>query len=96
MNVETDATCKNVCAGKIEVPTNKEIKALNEMRNIKSKVKAIKENIKRLNESRDEKARNEALALEKDLERLKTEWTKWQQKHKEAVRERMIILGHEE
>ena len=96
MNVETDANCKNVCAGKIEVPTDKEIEALNEMRNIKSRVKAIRENIKRLDDSKDEKAQNKVLALEKDLERLKTEWTKWQQKHKEAVRERMIILGHEE
>ena len=96
MNIETDISCKNVCTGKIEVPTDKEISALNMMRNIKSKVKAIKENIKRLNDSRDEKARGRALELEKDLEKYKTEWTEWQQKHKEAVCERMIILGHEE
>mgnify|MGYP001033706801 CR=1 FL=1 len=58
MNIETDISCKTMCAGKIEVPTDKEIAALNEMRNIKSKVKAIKENIKRLNDSRDQKARD--------------------------------------
>ena len=46
MNIETEISCKNVCAGKIEVPTDKEIAALNEMRAIKSKVKSIKENIR--------------------------------------------------
>ena len=96
MSIETEINCKDVCAGKIKVPTDKEVAALKEMRTIKTKVKAIKEDIRTLNESGDEKARDKALALEKDLERYKVKWKEWQQKHKEAVRERMVILGHEE
>jgi len=96
MNIETDKSCKNVCTGKIEVPTDKEISALNKMRNIKSKVKAVKENIRQLIDSGNEKTRERVSELEKDLESYKAEWTEWQKRHKEAVRERMIILGHEE
>jgi chromosome segregation ATPase len=96
MNIETEISCKTVCAGKIEVPTDKEIAALNEMRAIKFKVKSIKENIRQLLDSKNEKSRKRVSELERDLERYKTQWTEWQQKHKEAVRERMIILGHEE
>lgn len=95
MNIETDISCKNICSGKIEVPTDKEISALNKMRSIKSKVKVIKAEIRLLNDSGDDKARDRAFELEQDLERYKTEWLEWQKRHKEAVRERMIILGHE-
>jgi len=95
-NTATEISCHNVCAGKIKVPTDKEVSALTEMRNIKSKVKAIRENIKLLNESGDEDARAGISEMESELARYKNKWKEWQQRHKEAVRERMIILGHEE
>lgn len=96
MENEREIDCKNVCAGKIDIPTETEIEALNEMRNIKSRVKAVKEQIRQLAGSENEEARDRISELEKDLKRYRNQWLAWQERHRQAVRERMIILGHEE
>ena len=79
----------------IEVPTEDELVALNAMRTIKDRSKEVK----RLSEisclNGDENA-GKILELEREMEQLKAEWKKWEEKRKEATRERMILLGHEE
>jgi chromosome segregation ATPase len=81
------------CAGAVEVPTRREQEALN-------KLKAIKTRVRQLKQARGE--RGDALAdqkrdaIERELHHLKQEWNRWEEERKEAARERMILLGHEE
>ena len=84
------------CAGKIEVPSEKEREALAAMKSIKEQVRTLKKSLASLDASgRDEDA-DEILTVENELTLLKVEWNRWEEKRKAAARERMIILGHEE
>ena len=80
------------CPGAIKIPTEKEQKALSEMRRIKDRVRSLKERLKGLEESgssEDIQTVKNALAV------LKKEWDEWEKRRKAAVRERMKFLGHE-
>jgi hypothetical protein len=84
------------CPGKIEIPTKKEQEALARMKTIKENVRELKSTIKALQKNDPE---NNAAALrgaEKELCRMKVEWETWEFKRKQAAKERMIHLGHEE
>lgn len=84
------------CPGKIEIPTKKEQEALAEMKAIKKKVRELKNTISALQKNDHE---NNAAALsgaKKELLRMKIEWEKWESERKQAAKERMIHLGHEE
>ena len=86
----------HTCPGKIEIPTEKEKEALGAMKSIKEQVRTLKKSLASLEASgRDEDA-NEILTKEKELDRLKEDWNRWEEKRKAAAKERMIILGHEE
>jgi chromosome segregation ATPase len=94
-NQENQLDCTPGCS-EVEVPTELELKALNALRGIKSRVRKIKEEISKLTQKhgrdKDEEIRN----LQEQLAALKQDWNRWDEKRKEAAKIRMIMLGHEE
>lgn len=95
MNKSTDSgeKCVEGCH-RIEVPTEDEIRALKAMREIKERVRDLKHRISATSSSCGEKNR-EIERLEEEVDHLKKEWKKWEDRLKEASRIRMILLGHE-
>jgi hypothetical protein len=83
------------CPGKIELPTPEEKEALDAMRSIKERVRAIKKRLTNLNASCNDKDAEKKSELEEDLARLKVDWDKREKRRQETARERMILLGHE-
>jgi hypothetical protein len=81
------------CAEAVEVPTRREQEAL-------KKLKAIKVRVRELKQARGQTGKAFADetpdAIERELHYLKGEWERWEKERKEAARERMILLGHEE
>ena len=90
---ESGEECVDGCH-RIEVPTEDEMQALRAMRAIKEKVRELNLRISGIGSSSGEKA-GEAERLEDEINRLKREWKKWEERLKEAARIRMILLGHE-
>lgn len=82
------------CKG-VQVPSEDEVVALNAMRNIKGRVRELKKRLSLLSSSGRDEHVEEILALEKEMDRLKAEWNGWEERRKNAARERMILLGHE-
>ena len=76
----------------MEIPTDEEVRALDRLREIKERVRELKNDLSRmtLNASPSEQ-RNQA---ERELIELKKEWQDWEKKREEAARARMIALGH--
>ena len=87
-------SANRTCPGQMEVPTPKEQEALAAMKSVKEHVREIKKRLSGLKKSGPDLDAVEIPALEKELNRLKTEWDRWEEKRKAAARERMIILGH--
>ena len=83
------------CPGQIEIPTPKERESLDAMKSIKARVREIKKDMRPLKNSGVGKDREKVSVLEEELNRLKKDWTKWEKRWKEAVKERMIYLGHD-
>jgi len=81
------------CAGPVEVPTKREQEALNKLKAIKTRVRELK---RARGETEDALADQSQDAIERELNHLKEEWNRWEDEKKEAARERMILLGHEE
>ena len=90
-STEDDSCCK-----KLEVPSEKEVVALNAMRAIKERVRVLKKRQSEISSSQKEEDKGEALELQQKIEELKAQWNEWEEKRKEAAKERMILLGHEE
>jgi predicted nucleic acid-binding Zn-ribbon protein len=90
---ENEVRCGKGCQ-KVDVPTEDELRALNAMRGIKEKVRGLKKEISRHGSGTGGKD-DEMDRLKSELERLKREWEEWEEKRKEAARQRMIMLGHE-
>jgi hypothetical protein len=75
---------------RVQVPTEEEVAALNAMRDIKKEARSLKERMQSLQvDSR------ERLELQERIDRLKTEWSGWEEKRKAEAKRRMILLGHE-
>ena len=94
-NLEGKTACINSCK-KIDVPTEEEVNALNELRCIKERVRELKKKISDLSAGLVAGTRDDLVDLEKEMADLKEEWLAWEEKRQQAARERMIILGHEE
>ena len=90
---ESGEECVEGCH-RIEVPTEDEMQALRAMRAIKEKVRELNLRISGIGSSSGEKD-GEAERLEDEINHLKREWKKWEERLKEAARIRMILLGHE-
>jgi len=91
-----EKTACSVSCKKIDVPTEEEVHALNELRCIKERVRELKKNISDLSAGLVVGTREDLMILEKEMADLKEEWLSWEEKRQQAARERMIILGHEE
>jgi len=94
-NLEGKTACINSCK-KIDVPTEEEVNALNELRCIKERVRELKKKISDLSAGLVAGTREDLMDLEKEMADLKEEWLAWEEKRQQAAKERMIILGHEE
>ncbi len=88
--------CNSKSCKPIEVPTEDELVALNAMRTIKYRSKEVKKRLSEISSPNGDENAKKILKLEREMEQLKAEWREWEEKRKEAARERMILLGHEE
>jgi len=84
----------NDCCKEAEVPSDEEVAALNNMREIKTRVKELKKRLFEISLHKDEYL-EEKLRLEKEISALKSEWNELEQKREKAAYDRMIMLGHE-
>ena len=91
---EGKTPCLHSCK-KIDVPTDEEVCALNELRCIKERVRELKKKISDLSAGLVAGTRDDLMVLENEMADLKEEWLSWEEKRQQAARERMIILGHE-
>jgi hypothetical protein len=94
-HLEKKSDCVHSCK-KIDVPTDEEVCALNELRCIKERVRDLKKKISDLSAGLVAGTRDDLMILEKEMADLKEEWLSWEEKRQQATRERMIILGHEQ
>lgn len=93
-DLENKTACAQTCK-KIDVPTEEEVCALNELRCIKEKVRDLKKKISDLSAGLVAGTRDDLMILENEMADLKDQWLSWEEKRQQAARERMIILGHE-
>ncbi len=85
-----------ICAGKIEVPTEKEREALAAMRSVKERVRKLKGYLAELKASDRDEDRRKIGEIREELLRLKEDWNRWEGERQQAAKERMILLGHED
>lgn len=84
--------CDKSSCRPIEIPTEDEVKALDRLRKIKNRVRAIKKELSYM--AIDSSFYNERFRAESELLQLKKEWKYWGEKRDDAARDRMIALGH--
>ncbi len=84
------------CPGRIEVPTEKEREALAAMRAIKRRARELKGYLGEQKTPGPDKDGRDIGEMRRELTRLKKDWEKWEKNRRQAARERMILLGHEE
>ena len=95
-NLEEKMDCAQDCK-KIEVPTEEEVNALNELKCIKNQVREVRKKISDLSVGVVAEATwDDLMDLEKQMADLKEKWLVWEEKRQQAARERMITLGHED
>jgi hypothetical protein len=87
--------CKSACR-QIEVPTEDELVALNAMRSIKEKAKALKEKMDQVESKEAADGGSERARIRQEMDRLRKEWQEWEKRKDRAASQRMILLGHEE
>lgn len=85
-------SCKPHCNG-IDVPTEKEIAILMDMKKVKERVRKIKGRLSQISSSKENE---EAGRLKREMKALKNKWSGLDERRKAAAHERMVILGHEE
>ena len=84
--------CDKSSCKPIEIPSDDEVEALNALRDIKRRVRLLKEEA--MARSDDKSFQEEGTRADSELLQLKKEWKKWEGKREKASRERMIALGH--
>jgi hypothetical protein len=81
------------CSGTFEVLTLREQAALKNLRAIKSRARELKQALSETGDALDDQGRD---AIERELYHLKQDWKRWEEERRDAAKERMIMLGHEE
>ena len=84
------------CPGQVQVPTPKELASLDAMRDIKERVRKLKQERRNVAFKETAEGRDHISALDYEMARLKKKWETLELKWKSDVNERMIYLGHEE
>lgn len=95
-NPPTNEVSCTTCPGKVEVPTEEEREALAAMRSIKERVRQLKGYLAEQKALGRDKDRRNIGEIREELLGLKKDWDRWEKKRKQAAKERMILLGHEE
>ena len=85
--------CPGQCQ-QVEVPSEEEVAALNEMRSIRNYARDLKKRLSEISPSANQADAGEVNRLEAELKQLKEEWQRWKQKKEDAAKKRMILLGH--
>ena len=93
--MEKPTPYKKLCKG-IELPSDNEVEALGAMRALKLRVREIKKEISEISQNKDKDGAGSITVLENELMALKREWNRLEEKRRNAARERMILLGHDE
>ena len=93
--MEKPTPYKKLCKG-IELPSDNEVEALGAMRALKLRVREIKKEISEISQNKDKDGAGSITVLENELMALKREWNRLEEKRRNAAKERMILLGHEE
>jgi predicted nuclease with TOPRIM domain len=88
------ATSNSDCCKRVEVPSDEEVAALSDMREIKARVKELKKRQSEISLHKGEYL-GEKSRLEKEMIELKTEWSELEEKRKRAAHDRMVMLGHD-
>jgi len=88
------ATNNSDCCTRADVPSDEEVAVLNNMREIKARVKELKKRQSEISPHKSEYL-EEKSRLEKEMTELKTEWSELEEKRKRATHDRMILLGHD-
>jgi hypothetical protein len=83
------------CAG-VQVPSQAEVTALNEMRRIKERARSLKKHISELKNNAEGFSHGQLEELEGKLAMLKEAWKDWEEKRKQGAHERMVLLGHKD
>ncbi|MBU2499264.1 MAG: hypothetical protein KKE57_10205 [Proteobacteria bacterium] len=92
---EKQIGCEKTC-GNLEVPTDEEVAALSALREIKNRVRELKKRRSELSSHKGAGKAEDLSAMEREMAELKMRWEKWEKRRKQAARERMILLGHED
>ena len=79
----------------MEVPSAEEKEALDALRSIKERVRALKTQLREKRGAGGDVSEGNA-DHEREMERLRGEWEAWEAKRAEAAKRRMILLGHED
>ena len=87
---------RETTCGKLEVPTEEEVIALRALREIKNRVRDLKKRRSELSSHNGTGKAEDLSAIEREMVDLKMRWEKWEERRKQAARERMILLGHED
>ncbi len=88
------ATYNNDSCTRAKVPSDEEVVILNDMREIKARVKELKKRQSEISPNKGEYL-EEKSRLEKEMTELKTEWSELEEKRKRASHDRMISLGYD-
>jgi predicted nuclease with TOPRIM domain len=88
------ATNNSNCCKRTEVPSDEEVAALSDMREIKIRVKELKKRLSEISSLKGEYL-EEKSRLEKELTALKSDWNELEQKREKAAHNRMIMLGYD-
>ena len=82
--------------GRVDVPTQNEISALQGMRRIKERVRDLRSRLSAFSSGRVAEKPGERETFEDEMQRLKSEWEALEEERKKAAHDRMVLLGHEE
>lgn len=85
-----------MCGEKKAVPTPREERVLRAMYSVKMRVREIKRERAALEERDPETHAEKLRVLEDELKKRKAEWNRLEKERKEAAKERMVLLGHDQ
>jgi predicted nuclease with TOPRIM domain len=92
-----DSTVFKTCPDKINVPSEQELMILSRMRDLKAKVKELKEKLAFLTTaSCGDETSGRTQNIELELDRLRAKWKTLEKEREQAAQARMVALGHEQ
>ena len=90
----SEETLFPMCGKEKAVPTPREERVLRAMYSVKMRVREIKRKKASLDGADQQGGAEASRTLEDELKQLKAKWAQLEMERKEAAKERMIMLGH--